>query len=517
MSTNRPLLSTALETEQYLLGTLLLQPIGLPAARILRPDDFTSEANATIFTTICQLEADGLPINLPTLTTRLERSGLLQRVGGPPYLTSLLLVPSAARNIPAHVERLVRAAISREELKQANNLPADTPRSAATGRPLAQPGPAFSRAAEPPRAISPEQARAQLADLAPTLRPIQNLLSQAFAPTHWMIPDLLPEGLTLLASKPKLGKSWLALGLALAVAAGGVALGQIEVEPGAALYLALEDSEKRLHARTQQLLRGEPLSGSLDVTTHWPRLDENGLAQLELWLQGHPNARLIILDTLARIRGRARGGASLYGSDYAALEGVQALAHRYQVAILVIHHTGKASRADPLDEVNATQGLNGVADNILVLRRQRGKADATLVGDGRELSGIELSLHFDAAACTWAITEPPAPEASTPERTQILRVLQASPEPMTPMQVAQMLGKNINTTRTLLTRMSRDGELTMIRYGKYITNSNTVNSVNSVNSVQDDEGENDEASDPPVGIQKSLSRRQAEPSVVLSS
>src|SRR5258708_7721088 len=83
---------------------------------------------------------------------------------------------------------------------------------------------------------------------------LQELLDRELPPIQWAIPDILPEGLTLLAGKPKLGESGLALAMALAVAAGGGALGTLPVTQGEVLYLALEDNERRLQSRTQHLL-----------------------------------------------------------------------------------------------------------------------------------------------------------------------------------------------------------------------------------------------------------------------
>ena len=202
--------------------------------------------------------------------------------------------------------------------------------------------------------------------------------------------------------------------------------------------------------------------------TDWPRLDQGGARLLEVWLQAHPDARLLILDTFAKVRGTARS-ATLYGDDYASLEEVQRLAHAYHIAILVIHHTGKESREDPLDEVNATQGLNGVADNILVLRRERGKATATLIGDGRELTGSERALRFDLDEGGWRFTETPADQPKTPERAEILDLLKASASPMSPKQVAEALEKNVSTIRNILARMVRDGDIKMKTFGKYTT------------------------------------------------
>ncbi len=486
MPTTPSLQLDPIEAEQALLGKLLTEPTALVAARALRPADFSRDAHAIIFATLRQLDEDGLPLTAPTLTRRLDVTGQLARAGGSDYIASLVPAVPAPNNAHYYAALILQAAADDQGAAPAS---AAHPRGAQAGEPLAR------RAPEPPDDLSPEEARAQLAVLVPGLQTIQSLLREEMAPTRWIVPGLIPEGLTLLAAKPKLGKSWMALGLALAIASGGLALGKITVAPGPVLYLALEDSKKRLNARTRQLLQGQEPVGPFEVHTHWPRLDEGGLGQLKLWLQAEPDARLIILDTFAKIRGRSRNSATLYGEDYASLEQVQALAHQYEVGILVIHHTGKESREDPLDEVNATQGLNGVADNILVLRRERGKADATLVGDGRELNGVELHLHFDGAAGAWTITDPPEAQAKTPERTQVLRVLQASQEPMTPTQVALALGKTPTAIRKLLLHMARDGDVITPKYGRYTINPSSWDSGDSRDSLKhhEDEGSPGEA------------------------
>jgi hypothetical protein len=480
-----PLLPQALDAEEALLGSILIDSDAWLAARSLKPADFYREAHATLFATMRQLDEDGLAVDVVTVTTRLERTGQLERAGGTSYVLGLVNAVPTAMNAHYYADLVKKAAEGRQVIQMAGDL-------ASIGYHSTDPARAALRAVETLHQsssdalldLSPEEARARLATLVPSLCRFSDLLEEDFPETRWIVPDLLPEGLTLLAAKPKLGKSWLALGLALAVATGTPALGSVPVEQGEVLYLALEDSFKRLHTRGHLLRRGtasqgepEPLPAPLQVTTEWPRLDQGGLLAIKTWLQAYPNARLVILDTLAKIRGQGRS-ATLYGDDYASLEDVQRLAHDYNVAILVIHHTGKESRDDPLDEVNATQGLNGVADNVLVLRRERGKPTATLIGDGRELNGIERALCFDLEQGGWRVTEPPAEQPKTPERAEILDLLKASDGPMSTGQIAKMLGKSAGTISMLLGRMVRDGDVALAKYGKYIP----VKSVESVES-----------------------------------
>ena len=98
------------------------------------------------------------------------------------------------------------------------------------------------------------------------------LQGMEFPPINWVVPGVLPEGLTILAGKPKLGKSWLALDMALAVAGGGAVLGR-ECEPGPVLYLALEDNQRRLQRRLNRIEPHLSWPADLELNTRWPRLD----------------------------------------------------------------------------------------------------------------------------------------------------------------------------------------------------------------------------------------------------
>ncbi len=109
-----------------------------------------------------------------------------------------------------------------------------------------------------------------------------DLQGRVFPPIKWIVPDILPEGLTLLAGKPKLGKSWLSLDIAVAVASGGSVLGR-ECEPGPVLCLALEDNQRRLQRRLQLVAGSTPWPRDLEFHTEWPRGDA-GLERMRDWV-----------------------------------------------------------------------------------------------------------------------------------------------------------------------------------------------------------------------------------------
>lgn len=213
---------------------------------------------------------------------------------------------------------------------------------------------------------------------APDIRSFRELMDRKLPPVRWIVPGVLPEGVTLLAGKAKIRKSWFALGLGTAVASGGVALGKVPVERGEALYAALEDNELRLQSRERKILGREQAPEGFYYATKWPRLDEGGVEVLDEWLGEHPDCRLVIFDTLAKVRPRPRGSSGGYQEDYEALENLLPLAAERHIAVVVVTHTRKAGASDILDEINATTGLMGGVDGFLVFKTERGEARSTI-------------------------------------------------------------------------------------------------------------------------------------------
>jgi RecA-family ATPase len=229
------------------------------------------------------------------------------------------------------------------------------------------------------------------------------LRNKEFPPVTWGIPDLLPAGVTLFGGREKMGKTWLGFGLGTAVATGGYALGKIPVEQGDALYLSLEDPERRLYKRIRRLARQETDLARFHYATKWNAADRGGVEHLDAWLEEHPACRLVVGDTLKRIRPRTSGRRNMYDEDYEAVQPFVELAAKHNVAIVLIHHLNQqAEHHDPFDAFSGSAGLTAAADGIWLLTRKRGDADAYLMVDGRDIEEPqELALGWDAATCTW--------------------------------------------------------------------------------------------------------------------
>jgi DNA-binding transcriptional ArsR family regulator len=309
------------------------------------------------------------------------------------------------------------------------------------------------------------------ANTLPEIDGLGDLLDRELPEPAWLVPGLLGEGLVLFAGKPKLGKSWLALSLALACAPSNdqskrVALGHYPVTAGGVLYLSLEDSEKRFQSRVRKLLGERPVPSSFGYALEWKPLLSGGLHDLETILCNAPDTRLVVIDTLARVRTPGSSGSSIYQEDYALMAALHALVVRHHLTLILVHHTRKMASDDAFDEISGTTGLTGAVDTSMVLKRARGERDATLHLTGRDVEEQELALTFDPATCAWTVTGNAAERQQSQSRQAILDLL-AEYGPMAQKEVVQALDMPKGTIYSTLARLAQEGLLCKVRRGRY--------------------------------------------------
>lgn len=285
------------------------------------------------------------------------------------------------------------------------------------------------------------------------------LMAMSFPEPTWAVPGLIAEGVTLLCGPPKVGKSWLSLNLGVAIAAGTRALGSINVDSGPVLYLALEDTPRRLQSRMRTVLAGQPAPRALTLDTYCPPLPAGGAEYIAGWLDEHTGARLVVIDVFTKVRGHAPGGVSAYEADYAAIGHVKRLADAYAVPIVLVHHVRKAASDDFLAEVSGTNGLAGAADAVLVLKRGRAEADGVLHITGRDVTENDYAMRFDADKGAWNLLDGPAEKhLMNNTRAMIARFVDEFPG-RKPKEIADALQLKENTVRQSCIRMAQDGQL----------------------------------------------------------
>lgn len=204
--------------------------------------------------------------------------------------------------------------------------------------------------------------------------------TKEFPKIRWCVPDLLPQGVTLFGGSPKVGKSWVSLNLACAVASGGFAMGSLRANQGSVIYLAREDNYRRLQSRVEYVMGGSlsdfPKGLELiPLEEDWPG-GEEGLANLTQWAEEVGNPALVILDTLVKVEpemGEQRNGSGIYTGNYRMMSQYKVWADRHNAAVLMVHHDKKtdaktAKDADPFDLFSGSRALTGAADTLWFLR-----------------------------------------------------------------------------------------------------------------------------------------------------
>jgi hypothetical protein len=252
-----------------------------------------------------------------------------------------------------------------------------------------------------------------------------DLKNKVFPPLKFAVPQYVPEGLFLLAGRPKLGKSWMVLDWCLAIAWGGTAMNSVRCEQGAVLYCALEDNERRLQDRLGRIIPDPrtPWPQAFEYWTDMARLDQGGEDQIREWIEQADNPRLVVVDTLAKVE-RPRGkGEDAYASKHAALKGLHRIACDPGVTIVGVTHVTKSEYAsgDPFERITGSLAGIGVADAGGVLDRDA-SGNCTLYVRGRDVEEVESAVQFSKASCTWSVLGDASTVHISVERQAILNL-----------------------------------------------------------------------------------------------
>ena len=228
---------------------------------------------------------------------------------------------------------------------------------------------------------------------------LPELYDTAYTPATALIDNFLYSGVYILAGPPKTGKSFLMAQLAYHIAAG-LQFFNHKVTPASVLYLSLEDDLARLQKRFSRMF-GVEGNANLYLATQADSLNKGLQEQLTEFLQSNPATKLVIIDTLQKIREFTSSSYS-YASDYHIINILKEIAARYNICIVVVHHTRKMEAEDKFDMISGTTGLLGAADGAMILQKKnRTDKRALLNIVGRELPDQEIIIDFSPESCTW--------------------------------------------------------------------------------------------------------------------
>ena len=246
----------------------------------------------------------------------------------------------------------------------------------------------------------------------------RTLMDRPLEPPNFVVDTLLSQGLHILVGSPKVGKSWLALWLAVTVAKGEPVWG-MSVKQGTTLYLCLEDSVLRIQNRLFEITEDAP--DSVHFCTECAPIGQGLEEQVEIFLAAHPDTVLVIIDTLQMVR---PVHDATYANDYRDLSVLKRLADKHGIAILLIHHLRKEKADDVFHRISGTTAISGAVDSSFTLvEERRGSGRAKLSCVGRDIEYRELELQRGSEN-VWELVSDSGTQAGQPGE-QIVTLLSA--------------------------------------------------------------------------------------------
>ena len=306
-------------------------------------------------------------------------------------------------------------------------------------------------------------------------------------PLKFAVEDILPEGLVLFCGRAKSMKSWTMLLICYLVQNGLPAFGR-ETTQGDCLYLGLEDSERRLKDREHKLGIDNIAPPYVDVDSPYLKM---GLEEsLQQWINDVANPRLIVIDTLARVKqamGRRSGTA--YDHDNETLRDIQKLAVKNGVTICLVSHLNKAPQDYAFDKITGSTGLQGMCDAMWLCERGENGAQSTLIGRGRDIHDFEYSLTWNEETWRYDYVGNLGEVTLNENRKEIINAMkQLEAEGVAhirPRDVIKHCGYPANSKEAggiskTMQRMKNDYELIAgFKYGTYRLPVEDINSINS--------------------------------------
>ena len=229
-----------------------------------------------------------------------------------------------------------------------------------------------------------------------------DLESMELLPIDWVVEGLIAPGLNIIAGKSKIGKSFAVLDLAYQVEIGGTFLSR-KCKKGSVLFYSLEDYKQRMKNRwvTMGIQPKETWYQFRDRRPKIPLLTMGLEEEIEDWIINTPEATLVIIDVYQKVKKSIGGKLNAYENDNFNLQDLQTLAAKYNIAIVLIHHTKKGSENDVFDEINGSAGIQSNMDSMIVIASKRSKGSAVVLHCiPKDAEPLEFEIAMNSK-CIW--------------------------------------------------------------------------------------------------------------------
>lgn len=361
---------TTSEFERQYLGYCLVNKENYESTQgILSPTDFNTKDNLLIFQAIEEVYANHKTTDVLKVADNLQGKDQLNRVGG---TDSLYLIQAVI--------------VDGEYTENAKNY-ADEIRERSNCRKLF----AISKKIEYLSAESGLNAADVIFQIQNEFNEITgthslkhmsatDFMRQEIEDPVWIIEDLLPTGLTVLAGDAKIGKSLMCWNLVLAATSdvGSKALGQFDIpEQITASYFALEDQPSLIQSRIRMMQQGYDPSPNLFILTDLPnrmKLSMAGVSILDNYIKEF-GIKLLVIDTWTHVKDTEcySNNETLYHNEYEAMTQIQKLAHRNHMSIVLVTHTNKSKDGNSFNRIQGSMGVQACNDNMIMITEDSSK------------------------------------------------------------------------------------------------------------------------------------------------
>ena len=435
--------------EQQLLGMCLSDgaffenPI-LRVVDLVSEGDFQTGDHQMIFSSIKYLYSAGDPITPVSVSVHLDEQRQLNRVGGREYIFDLYKVVVESSSAEFYANKIREASLKRG--------------MCAIGKKLQQ----WSEdpdigAADLMSLANNELSAVDMSCLSWEYKSANDLDKMDIPPVEWVVPSLIPSGLTILAGDAKIGKSFFAWNIALAVSMGGIALSEIEINHSRNVtFFALEDPERLVQQRLRMLSNQIP-DNLFIINQSNVKLNGVGLKMLEEHIQ-KTKTELVIVDTWKHMCPDTDENGTSYDMDYSRLINIHNFTKVNNVAMILVTHTRKtADVGNVFNQIQGSTGMQAGCDTMLMLVNATG--GHSLHVRGRDMIQDEYAMTLLNGGI-WQIEGRADVVRKTQLRDQIIELLDSErDEGLRAVDIAASLGQDEATIRQTLRRMLGDGDI----------------------------------------------------------
>jgi len=294
-----------------------------------------------------------------------------------------------------------------------------------------------------------EPQKEKVASITELFSTAEELHLEQLEPLSFTVQDFLPStGAFILSSKPKTGKTFLALQMASCIASGDKFLRNFDTVKGQVLYIMTQGGRRALKHRIDKVFENKKELKNMFYLTAVEPLQQGGYETLQNFINLADNPKLIVLDMITNMFPNIKH--SNYQAWAQVFEELNDFAIENNISILCVYHSRKEATdgSDFTDDVLGSTGILGSVSGVLTLRRSRDKGEGEIFINHREAESKKKTILFRDAC--WSYIGDNLPTRLTDRKVFFLLKETSG---LTNQEIAEHLKKDKGNITRVLKRM----------------------------------------------------------------